>query len=150
MSSSHFHFWGQQLHCGDGCQVQYVQGMINNPDLQLNATINWWITGILLFSFHLVHIPATHHTGADRLSCRLPSDEDSPEEDDFEDWLDNSYSFLITLLNDRISPYWDLLTSLDTHLVHYQMTVLCNLHHMMMPCLLTWIHPMTTQPSHTL
>ena len=26
-------------------------------------------------------------------------------EDDFEDWLDNSYSFSITLLNDRISPY---------------------------------------------
>ena len=35
----------------------------------------------------------------------------------------------------------DLLTSLDTHLVHYQIAVLCKLHHMMMPCLLTWIHP---------
>ena len=35
----------------------------------------------------------------------------------------------------------DLLTSLDTCLVHYQMAVLCKLHHTMVPCLLTWIHP---------
>ena len=85
--------------------AKYVQGMINNLDLQPNATINRWIAGILLFSFHLVHIPAAHHTGADRLSHRLLSDEDPPEEDDFEDWLDNSYSFSITLLNNHISPY---------------------------------------------
>ena len=85
--------------------AKYVQGMINNLDLQPNVTINRWITGILLFSFHLVHIPTTHHTGADGLSRCLLSDEDPPEEDDFEDWLDNSYSFSITLLNDRISPY---------------------------------------------
>ena len=61
--------------------------------------------GILLFSFCLIHIPAAHHTGADRLSHHLLLDEDPPEEDDFEDWLDNSYSFLITLLNNHISPY---------------------------------------------
>ena len=79
--------------------------MINNLDLQPNTTINWWIMGILLFSFHLIHIPAAHQTGADRISHHLPSDGDPPEEDDFEDWLDNSYSFSITLLNDRISPY---------------------------------------------
>ena len=87
---------------------KYVQGEINNPDLQPNVTINQWIMGILLFSFRLVHIPATHHTGADGLSCHLLSDEDPPEEDDFEDWLDNSYSFSITLLNDHISPYGGL------------------------------------------
>ena len=51
----------------------------------------------LLFSFRLVHIPAAHHTGADGLSHCLLSDEDPPEEDDFEDWLDNSYSFSITV-----------------------------------------------------
>ena len=56
--------------------AKYVQGMINNPDLQPNATINQWIMGILLFSFCLVHVPAIHHTGADRLSCFPPSDED--------------------------------------------------------------------------
>ena len=58
-----------------------------------------------MFSFRLVHIPTAHHTGADGLSRRLPSNEDPPEEDDFKDWLDNSYSFSITLLNDCISPY---------------------------------------------
>ena len=58
-----------------------------------------------MFSFRLVHVLATHHTGADRLSHCLPLDEDPPEEDDFEDWLDNSYSFSITLLNDHIAPY---------------------------------------------
>ena len=85
--------------------AKYVQGMINNLDLQPNATINRWITGILLLSFRLIHVLAAHHTGADGLSRRLPSDEDPPEEDDFEDWLDNSYSFSITLLNDHIAPY---------------------------------------------
>ena len=85
--------------------AKYIQDMINNLDLQPNATINQWIVGILLFSFHLVHIPVTHHTGADGLSHRPLLDEDPPEEDDFEDWLDNSYSFSITLLNDHISPY---------------------------------------------
>ena len=59
-----------------------------------------------MVSFRLVHIPAIHHTRADRLSHDLPSDEDPPEEDDFEDWLDNSYSFSMTLLNDCISPHW--------------------------------------------
>ena len=35
----------------------YIKGMINNPDLQPNATINRWIAGILLFDFKLVHVP---------------------------------------------------------------------------------------------
>ena len=58
-----------------------------------------------MFSFCLIHIPAAHHTGADGLSQCPPSDEDPPVEGDFKDWLDNSYSFSITLLNDHISPY---------------------------------------------
>jgi len=62
----------------------YIKGMINNPDLQPNATINQWIVGILLFNFHLVHIPATHHTGADGLSRCPPSENDPPKGDDFE------------------------------------------------------------------
>jgi hypothetical protein len=32
--------------------------MLNNPDIQPNATINRWIAGILLFDFKLVHVPA--------------------------------------------------------------------------------------------
>ena len=33
-----------------------------------------------------------------------PSDDDPPDTDDFKDWLDNSYSFCITLLNDWLLP----------------------------------------------
>jgi len=81
--------------------TKYIKGMINNPDLQPNTTINQWIMRILLFSFTLVHIPATTHTGADSLSRRQPAEGDIAEEDDHKDWLDCSYSFGIEILNDR-------------------------------------------------
>ena len=84
--------------------AKYVKGMINNPDLQLNATINRWIASILLFHFELCHISADRHTGPDGLSRWPPSEDDPPDTDDFEDWLDNSYSFCVTLLNDRLLP----------------------------------------------
>ena len=83
--------------------AKYVKGMINNPDLQPNVTINQWITGILLFTFWLVHIPTIHHTGADGLSHCLSSEDDPPENDNFKDWLDNAYSFSISLLNNHVS-----------------------------------------------
>ena len=38
--------------------AKYVKGMINNPDLQLNVTINQWIASILLFHFEIRHITA--------------------------------------------------------------------------------------------
>jgi hypothetical protein len=44
--------------------AKYLKGMLNNPDIQPNVTINRWIDGILLFNFKLVHVPAIHH------SCR--------------------------------------------------------------------------------
>jgi hypothetical protein len=66
-----------------------------------NTTINLWITGILLFFFTLVHIPANTHTGANGLLRRQPAEGDVAEEDDHEDWLDRSYSFSIEILNDR-------------------------------------------------
>jgi hypothetical protein len=84
--------------------AKYVKGMINNPDLQPNATINQWITGILLFNFRLVHIPATHHTGVDGLSRRPAAENDPPEDNDFEDWLDRAYSFSVSLHNDQLPP----------------------------------------------
>ena len=84
--------------------AKYVKGMINNPDLQPNATINQWIAGILLFHFELRHISADRHTGPDGLSRQPPSDDDPPDTDDFEDWLNNSYSFCVTLLNDQLLP----------------------------------------------
>ena len=84
--------------------AKYIKGMINNPDLQPNVTINQWIASILLFHFELHHISTDRHTSPDGLSHRPPSDDDPPDTDDFEDWLDNSYSFYITLLNDRLLP----------------------------------------------
>jgi hypothetical protein len=48
--------------------AKYFKGMLNNPDIQPNVTINWWIAGILLFDFKLVHVPAIHHMAADGLS----------------------------------------------------------------------------------
>jgi transposase InsO family protein len=81
--------------------AKYIKGMINNPDLQPNATINRWIAGILLFSFKLVHVPASKHAGVDGLSRRPPAEEDPEEHDDHEDWLDRSYSFSMEILNSR-------------------------------------------------
>ncbi|KAF9019906.1 hypothetical protein BDZ89DRAFT_958796 [Hymenopellis radicata] len=34
-----------------------IKGMLNNPDINLSATINRWVAGILLFTFTLVHVP---------------------------------------------------------------------------------------------
>jgi hypothetical protein len=48
--------------------AKYLKGMLNNPDIQPNTTINRWIAGILLFDFKLVHVPAIHHMAADGLS----------------------------------------------------------------------------------
>ena len=41
--------------------------------------------------------------GADGLSRRLSSKDDPAENDKFEDWLDNAYSFSVSLLNDHVS-----------------------------------------------
>ena len=48
--------------------AQYIRSMLKNPDIQPNATINWWIAAILLFNFNLVHMPAAKHRGPDGLS----------------------------------------------------------------------------------
>ena len=47
--------------------AKYIKGMLNNPDIQSNATINQWIAGILLFDFKLIHVPGMTH-GPDGLS----------------------------------------------------------------------------------
>jgi hypothetical protein len=89
--------------------VKYIKGMINNPDLQHDMTINQWITGILLFSFKLVHVSVTKHKGIDGLSRRLLADEDPLEDNDHEDWIDHAYSFesrylMIGLTASRVVP----------------------------------------------
>ena len=73
--------------------AKYIKGMLNNPDVQPNATINRWIATILLFHFKLVHVPAAKHTGADGLSRRPRAPEDEDEEEDVEDWIDRVNGF---------------------------------------------------------
>ena len=67
----------------------YIRGMLQNPDVQPNATINRWITTILLFDFKLVHVPAEKHCGPDGLSRRGPAPGEE-EEDDPKDWIDHA------------------------------------------------------------
>ncbi|KAF8218389.1 hypothetical protein K438DRAFT_1557351 [Mycena galopus ATCC 62051] len=48
--------------------AKFIQGLLNNPDLQPDAAVNRWIQGILMFHFELLHVPATHFQGPDALS----------------------------------------------------------------------------------
>ena len=82
--------------------AKYIKGMINNPDIQPNATINRWIAGILLFNFTLRHVPAKDHTPADGLSRRPRSLEDPIEEDKIDEWIDHAYSFGVECLNQQV------------------------------------------------
>ena len=41
--------------------ARYIKGMLANPNLTLSASMNRWITSILLFHFTLVHVPSTRH-----------------------------------------------------------------------------------------
>ena len=82
--------------------ARYIKGMLQNPDIAPNATINRWITAILLFQFTLVHVPGTQH-GPDGLSRRLPQDDDDPPDvdEDFEDWVDNMNGFMHVINDNR-------------------------------------------------
>ena len=66
-------------------KAKYIKGMINNPDIQPNSTINRWIAGILLFNFKLQHVSAKDHTPADGLSRRRFSPDDPDDEDNSEE-----------------------------------------------------------------
>ena len=79
-----------------------IKGMINNPDLNPNATINRWVAGVLLFTFKLVHVPGIRH-GVDGLSRRRPFPGEELEEDD-EDWVDRHYGFLQVIASAHVEP----------------------------------------------
>ncbi|CAL1712332.1 unnamed protein product [Somion occarium] len=88
--------------------AKYIKGMLNEPDLQPNASVNRWIQGILLFDFELIHIPAERHKGPDALSRRgLGEGEEVKEEDDA--WLDEIALYTlpheVTLDNDAFQDY---------------------------------------------
>ena len=66
--------------------TKYIQGMINNPDIQPNNAMNRWIAAILLFTFKLVHVPGKEHGGPDGLSRRKAAGGDVEERED--GWVD--------------------------------------------------------------
>ena len=80
--------------------AKYIKGMLNNPDIQPNATINRWIAAILTFDFKLVHVPAAKHTGADGLSRRRAAPEDGEEESDVEEWIDRAAGLMFEAVDD--------------------------------------------------
>ena len=69
--------------------AKYIKGMLNEPDLQPNATINRWIQGILLFDFELIHVPATKFKGPDALSRKEQTPEDLANAESDDEWLDH-------------------------------------------------------------
>jgi len=87
--------------------ASYIRGMLSNPDVQPNTTINQWIATILLFNFKLVHIPADKHQGPDGLSRwgPVPGEE---EEDNPEDWVNHVLSLGIWIVS------WLSTTSMST------------------------------------
>jgi hypothetical protein len=50
--------------------AKFIQGLLNNPDLQPDVAVNRWIQGILMFHFELIHVPAVRFQGPDALSRR--------------------------------------------------------------------------------
>ena len=60
--------------------VQYIKGMLNKPDLYLNATINQWIAAILMFDFELVHVLGAKHRGLDKLSRKRAAENKGKKE----------------------------------------------------------------------
>jgi hypothetical protein len=67
--------------------AKFIQGLLNNPDLQPDAAVNRWIQGILMFHFELIHVPAVRFQGPDALSRRGLAEGEIAEDDD-DSWLD--------------------------------------------------------------
>jgi len=96
--------------------AQFIRGMLKNPDIQPNATINRWIAAILLFDFNLIHIPVEKHHGPDGLSRREPADGED-EEDDPEEWIDDVLSLGLWVVS------WTLAPRADHHIVVWTLSV---------------------------
>jgi hypothetical protein len=90
--------------------ARYIKGMLNNPDIAPSASVNRWIVSILTFHFELQHVPGKSH-GPDGLSRRPPQPEDDSDDgesddeaEEFEDWIDNLYSFAHMINNPIRAP----------------------------------------------
>ena len=70
--------------------AQYIKGMLNNPDIQPNASMNRWLASIQTFDFKLRHVSAMKHQGPDGLSRRRKGEEEEEEEseEEVEEWID--------------------------------------------------------------
>nr|GAT44250.1 predicted protein [Mycena chlorophos] len=66
--------------------AKYIQGMLNNPGMGPNATINRWIEQILMFQFKLKHVKgaAFPPDGLSRREAQPGDQEWPPDLDDFE------------------------------------------------------------------
>ncbi|KNZ81496.1 hypothetical protein J132_00462 [Termitomyces sp. J132] len=77
--------------------ARYIEGMLQNPDIQPSASMNHWIMAILMFHFELVHVKGTFH-GPDGLSQCPPQPGNSPVDDSdnsvYEDWIDCLHGFV--------------------------------------------------------
>ena len=63
--------------------ARYLKGMVENPDLIPDATINRWIAGIRLFNFIWRHIPGRAHAVADGLSRKGAGEGEEPVNVDY-------------------------------------------------------------------
>jgi len=79
--------------------ASYIKGMLSNPNIQLNASINCWLAAILLFVFKLVHMPTNKHKGPDSLSRHEPTLEDDEEDDNPKDWVNNALALGIWVVS---------------------------------------------------
>ena len=82
--------------------VVYIKEMINNSNLQLNAIINRWIVNILLFDFELQHILTTNFKCVDELLRWLITYEDLLVNEEYEDWINKVYEFVLNDTNDML------------------------------------------------
>jgi hypothetical protein len=96
--------------------AKYIKGMLNEPVLQLNAAINRWIQGILLFNFTLIHVPATKHVGFDTLSRRPLGDGEQIDDDD-DEWLDDIALLIRTVESKSPLPAFTMISKSDKNLL---------------------------------
>jgi len=89
--------------------TSYIKGMLRNPNIQLNASINRWIAAILLFDFKLVHVPTNKHKGPDGLSRHEPVPGEDEEDNDPKDWVDNALALGVWVVS------WVSSLSADMH-----------------------------------
>jgi hypothetical protein len=74
--------------------AHYIKGMLKNPDIAPNSTINCWILSILTFHFTLIHVPGSHHGPDDLSRCPVQIDDTVDDPSDFEDWIDQVHNLL--------------------------------------------------------